>query len=250
MLKEEIINYWAERSEGYSKVNKDELFSNQKEKWLKAIEKRISTKDKSRCKVLDIGTGPGFFSIIMAEAGYDVTAVDFTEEMLEEAKTNAKNLKEKIKYVAMNAEELSFEDDTFDVIITRNLTWNLVHPEKAYKGWIRVLKKGGVMLNFDANWYCYLDDEEKREMYIYDRNHAAEHEMEDYYEGTDIEWMEDIARRLPLSNTKRPEWDEKVLKEIGVNSLIIEEDVWQEVWAEDEKVNYATTPMFLVLAQK
>lgn len=37
-------------------------------------------------KILDIGTGPGFFSIILAEAGYQVTAVDYTEAMLEEAK--------------------------------------------------------------------------------------------------------------------------------------------------------------------
>lgn len=33
-------------------------------------------------KILDIGTGPGFFPVILAEAGYKVTAVDYTQEML------------------------------------------------------------------------------------------------------------------------------------------------------------------------
>ena len=85
-LTEEIKGYWAERSQGYSKVNKDELACKQKERWLEAIEKRLGPKNKATCKILDIGTGPGFFSIILAEAGYDVTAVDFTQDMLKEAR--------------------------------------------------------------------------------------------------------------------------------------------------------------------
>ena len=41
----------------------------------------------------------------------------------------------------MDAQALEFEDESFDVIISRNLTWNLPHPEMAYKEWLRVLKK-------------------------------------------------------------------------------------------------------------
>ena len=35
--------------------------------------------------VLDVGTGPGFFAILLAESGFHVTAVDMTPEMLDEA---------------------------------------------------------------------------------------------------------------------------------------------------------------------
>ncbi len=41
---------------------------------------------KKEINVLDIGTGPGFFSILLAERGYNVSAVDYTEEMLVKAK--------------------------------------------------------------------------------------------------------------------------------------------------------------------
>ena len=44
-------------------------------------------------------------------------------------------------------------DNTFDMIVSRNVTWNLEHPDRAYYEWMRVLKPGGVLLNFDANWY-------------------------------------------------------------------------------------------------
>lgn len=45
-----------------------------------------------------------------------------------------------------------FADETFDVVISRNLTWTLPNAEHAYGEWMRVLKTGGVLLNFDANY--------------------------------------------------------------------------------------------------
>lgn len=56
------------------------------------LEEQFPRKEKEELKVLDVGCGPGFFPIILAEAGYNVTAVDYTEEMLEKARENAGNL--------------------------------------------------------------------------------------------------------------------------------------------------------------
>lgn len=249
-LTEDIKNYWSNRSEGYSKVNKDELACEQKRKWLQVIEKKIGAKEKSKCKILDIGTGPGFFSIILAEAGYDVTAVDFTKAMIDEAKVNAGILENRIKFFTMDAHELDFVDGSFDVIVSRNLTWNLEKPEKAYDEWMRVLSKNGVLLNFDANWYCYIENEEKRMQYKNDRERAAKEQVEDFYEGTDIEKMEEIARKLPLSSIQRPEWDKNVLLNFGAAEISIDTQVWNDVWSDEEKINYTTTPMFLVMAKK
>lgn len=105
--------------------------------------------------------------------GYQVTAVDYSEGMLEEAKQNAGTLADRITFRQMDAHHLDFPDNSFDVIVTRNLTWNLADPVRAYADWQRVLVPGGVMLNFDANWYSYLFDEEKKERIRQDReNHT------------------------------------------------------------------------------
>ena len=79
-----------------------------------------------------------------------MTAVDYTQEMLDTAKRNAGNLCERISFYKMDAQNLEFEDDVFDVVISRNLTWNLKDPKRAYEEWCRVLKPGGKLLNFDA----------------------------------------------------------------------------------------------------
>ena len=90
-LLNQIEEYWSTRVEGYSEVNEKEINGTQKENWLRVLEERFPDKAKADLKILDVGTGPGFFPRILSEAGYYVTAVDYTEDMLEKAKENTKN---------------------------------------------------------------------------------------------------------------------------------------------------------------
>ena len=191
-LLDEIESYWSTRTEGYSEVNHKELAGTQKNAWLKVLTSQFPDKPKEEIRILDIGTGPGFFPVILAEAGYHVDAVDYTEGMLEKAKENAGELCRNIHFQRMDAQKLEFEDNTFDVVISRNLTWNLEHPDVAYREWVRVLKAGGRLLNFDANWYGYLYEEEQRKAYENDRKNVENNSLDDHYLCTDIERMERI----------------------------------------------------------
>ena len=199
--------------------------------------------------MLDVGTGPGFFAIILTELGYRVTAVDYTEAMLEQARQNAGPLAEAIRFCRMNAEELSFADGSFDVIVSRNLTWNLPAPERAYAQWSRVLKPGGLLLNFDANWYRYLYDTQAQERHRADRDKVRLTGTADDTAGTDVAAMEAIARQAPLSRRVRPQWDLQVLSRLGMRSAA-DPEIWKRVWTRDEWINNASTPMFLVAASK
>ena len=199
--------------------------------------------------MLEVGTGPGFFAILLCELGYAVTAVDLTPAMLAEAKKNAGDLADGICFMEMNAEELDFAAKSFDVVVSRNLTWNLPQPDKAYAEWARVLKPGGLLLNFDANWYTYLFDDEARQAYDRDRANSAEQGIGDQNVWENFDLMEDIARRVPLSNIRRPAWDLQQLRTLGLHAQA-DETVWQRVWSEEEKLNFSSTPMFLVRGKK
>ena len=74
--------------------------------------------------------------------------------------------------------------------------------------------------------------------------------MEDHYTCTDIDAMEEIARQIPMSRTMRPAWDLEVLKNVNDGQAYADEHVWERVWDQTEKVNYASTPMFLIHAEK
>ncbi len=247
------IDYWTNRAAGYSEVNKEELATAQHIIWKNALRNRIQDHFTNRhfdtIKILDAGTGPGFFAIIMAECGFAVTACDCTAAMLEQAKANASYLAESIRFVLTNNEELAFDDESFDVIITRNVTWNLQQPAKAYAEWARVLKPGGLLLNFDANWYRYLFDEKAKQEHLLDRDNVYRQCVADDTAGTDVDEMEDIARQAPLSQIVRPAWDLDVLTALGL-AATADERVWREVWTTIEIINNASTPMFMVKAVK
>lgn len=253
-LKNEIYDYWTNRARGYSEYNQQEMADARRTMWrdklLCLLDGQFPEKNSQEIQILDVGTGPGFFAILLTEAGYKVTAVDYTEEMLKEAQQNAGPLAESIVWKRGDAQDLDVESDSFDVIVTRNVTWNLPNPAKAYQEWQRVLKKGGVLYNFDADWYGHLFDEEKRESYEKDRQHTEDENVEDYYKGTDIEKMEEIARQVPLSQLKRPEWDMEAMKNAGFQNIVCDQQVWKEVWTEEEILNNSTSPIFLLEGHK
>ena len=247
------IAYWTTRAPSYSAVNQEELASSQHRVWRTAITRRIAqhfgATPPEALKILDVGTGPGFFAIILAELGYQVTAVDYTEAMLQQARQNASALARRIQFRTMDAEALDFPDGAFDVVISRNVTWNLRHPDQAYSHWVRVLKSGGLLLNFDANWYRYLFDHDAEVCHRQDRDNVAKTHAADDTAGTDVAAMEAIARQAPLSAHHRPGWDLEVLRRYHM-SAHADPDIWKQVWTENERINNASTPMFLVMGVK
>ena len=246
-------DYWTQRAPGYSRVNRDELATDQRILWRRAlvepIRARFPGREPGDIHVLEVGTGPGFFAILLAEAGYRVTAIDLTPSMLAEARENAAGFADHIAFMEMNAQALDFDDGRFDVVVSRNVTWNLPEPEVAYGEWMRVLKPGGLLLNFDANWYRYLFDDDARDAFARDRANSMEADIDDLNVGENFDRMEDIARRVPLSRANRPQWDVDTLTSLGM-AVETDHSVWERVWSRQEKINLASTPMFLVCGYK
>ena len=134
-LEEQILNYWGNRAEGYSEYNREELAGEKWPEWIREIKMHLPDREISEIQILDIGTGPGFFAILLAQEGYQVTAIDCTEEMLAEAQRNAGALADRIRWIQMDAQQLDFSDQSFDLVVSRNLTWVLEEPEEAYREW-------------------------------------------------------------------------------------------------------------------
>lgn len=245
-----IEQYWTRRASSYTEVVKKNLADGWDGKWADELIRNFPKTEGRALRILDIGTGPGFYAIILAARGYEVTAVDMSEGMLEQARNNAGELADKIRFCKMDAQELSFNDNEFDVIVTRNLTWNLPDPVKAYGEWRRVLRDGGVMLNIDSNWYAYLFDDEKRLEKQADRENTIQAGFDDH-ESYDESWlMENISRSLPMGRLPRPQWDAVTLLDLGFKNVSADTSVSKRLWSREEMSNYASTPCFLIRAVK
>lgn len=253
-LLEEIQYYWNHRYTGYSKVNQKELEGIQRERWKKQFKRLLP--ENQNLKVLDIGTGPGFFSIILEELGYsNITGVDYSYKMLEVAKENIQKYGKEhssIQLIQMDAQNLEFEPESFDIIVSRNLTWNLQNPQQAYSEWLRVLKPYGALFIFDANWYSFLQNEQLEKEFEAKRQKVIEEKLEDYWqgEGVDEEKMTWIVQQLPLTYQQRPQWDIDYFSSQEDVSVETEENFGDLVWNYEEQLNYGATPMFCIKVVK
>jgi 2-polyprenyl-3-methyl-5-hydroxy-6-metoxy-1,4-benzoquinol methylase len=67
--------------------------------------------------VLDVGTGTGRAALLLAHGAARVTAIDASEEMLEEARKRAAAQMVKVNFLRGDAHHLDFKDRSFDVVV-------------------------------------------------------------------------------------------------------------------------------------
>ena len=235
-----VKDYWTQRSHDFGTVRKNELENEMGQRWLHEIQ-RLLPEGRS-LNILDVGTGTGFFAILLAEKGHRVEGIDLTPAMLEEARTLAKQRNLDITFREMDAQNLAYPDGTFDVVISRNLTWTLPDPERAYASWFRVLKPGGVLLNFDAEYAAHV-----RSHSVQNRKVAPDSPY-GHVGMTDALQQENDAITLSMDiGQARPEWDGKVLTRIGFQSCQTDTQVGKRLLGEQD---LTTAPMFGIFARK
>lgn len=247
-IQKQLNTRWSRSSAGYSKIIRDELSSFRVQAWLDLIKHHIPT-DKE-VNILDIGTGPGFFTIILTKAGYRITGIDSSIGMIEQAKANvaAENIDPTL--VVMDSHQLEFPDNHFDLILSRNVTWTQHSPITAYQEWNRVLKPNGRLLIFDANWHLHNYDEKLMEEVKERETQFREKYGTPYdtYDGPETE--RELKIKLPLSDQHRPSWDNGALSALGFININNDLNITDRVWDEKERLLYGATPMFMVAATK
>ncbi len=101
-------------------------------------------------KVLDIACGTGNQSIPAARKGADVTGLDIATNLLAQAEDRAASEKLMIRFLEGDAEELPFEDSSFDVVYSMFGAMFAPRPEQVAAELKRVVKPGGMVAM--ANW--------------------------------------------------------------------------------------------------
>lgn len=106
---------------------------------------------KSTDVVLDVACGPGLVTCEFAKASEKVVGMDMTPAMIETARKRQVELGlNNLSWEIGDALHLPFEDQTFDVVITRYSFHHLLSPGLALAEMIRVCKPGGWVLVADV----------------------------------------------------------------------------------------------------
>jgi SAM-dependent methyltransferase len=110
----------------------------------KALGGRAETFDRS----LEVGAGTGYFSLNLLQAGTVRAAVctDISPGMLRTLEANAARLGVPVETAACDAEDLPFDDASFDLVLGHAVLHHLPDLPRAFGEFHRVLRPGGTIL--------------------------------------------------------------------------------------------------------
>jgi ubiquinone/menaquinone biosynthesis C-methylase UbiE len=103
--------------------------------------------------VLDIGAGTGFLTVGAAKLASRVIAMDFSDSMLDEARTklDGKNIEFRIG----SAEDIPLADSSVDSVIGNMVLHHCPRPAFAVNEMARVLSPGGILVLSDLQEHTY-----------------------------------------------------------------------------------------------
>lgn len=205
---EESRAYWSERADKYSEHQMESSNSNKQQRFA-LIMNRYMPRLSRPIDALDVGCGSAFLSILLAQRGANATGTDFSDDMVEHAKENMKTFNLQGTFLQADAHDLPFEDESFDMVATRNMTWVIQDVKGAYAQMMRVLRPGGLLVNMDAN--------HGREFNAADAagitpTHATQ-SLEQ------LRKRNELARDLEITKVDRPSWDITTLWELGARHV-------------------------------
>ncbi len=100
-------------------------------------------------RALEVGCGRGSLSCYFSDAGYDCTLVDLSESVVDIAREIFEKNSLEAQFLVGDANNLDFEDNSFDVIYSIGLLEHFDELEATLSEQIRVLDDGGI-------WFGYI----------------------------------------------------------------------------------------------
>jgi SAM-dependent methyltransferase len=142
-LLEEIRRYWDEdaatynNARGHSPTSAAVLAA-----WAASMERLLPA---APSRVLDVGAGTGFLSLIAARLGHQVTSIDLSAQMLARLEGAAKRDGLEIEILIGSADRPP-DHEEFDAVMERHVLWTLPDPGKALASWRNSAPNGRLLL--------------------------------------------------------------------------------------------------------
>lgn len=103
-------------------------------------------KGEKNLRILDAGCGEGYLCRVLAKKRHQVFGIDFCPEFIKTARELERKKPLGIKYFLGDFRKTNFPPSSFDIIVSHQTINEIENPEKAFKEFYRILKKGGRLI--------------------------------------------------------------------------------------------------------
>jgi SAM-dependent methyltransferase len=147
-LHERIRDFWNADAEVYDRAPSHAASDPvEAAAWRAALETALPEPPAS---VLDVGAGTGAMSLLAAELGHQVTALDLAPAMLDRARDKAGAAGLDLAFVVGSAEVPP--EGPFDAVMERHVLWTTPDPTAVLRAWRDVTRPGGRLVLFEGVW--------------------------------------------------------------------------------------------------
>jgi SAM-dependent methyltransferase len=164
--------------------------------------------------ILDIGAGTGALSLLAAELGHRVTALDLSEGMLAKAREKAAARGLELTFVYGAAEDPP--GGPYDAVMERHVSWTLADPAGAFRSWRSVTRPGGRLMVFGGSWAG-----EGPLVAAKDAAAGAIRRWRGERDDHHAPYPDEIARSLPLGKVTSPAPYVRALRDAGWRAIRI-----------------------------
>jgi ubiquinone/menaquinone biosynthesis C-methylase UbiE len=177
--------------------------------------------------VLDVGSGEGYGPNLLAEKAAKVTAIDNSLEAVEHAQRTYS--KDNLEYTMMDATQLEFGDDSFDLVVAIESIEHLTDYKKFLDKVCRILKNTGLFILTTPHVRKPSPDHKPGSHYHYKEFSSLEfnEELKEYFNLVEIMGVKikgttfkDILKKIDIFRTRRllaPEIRGRIHKKVDKN---------------------------------
>jgi SAM-dependent methyltransferase len=211
-IPERLREYWDRDAETYDRSAVHALSDPVEAAAWRAVLRRNLPEPGGR--VLDSGAGTGAITILLAELGYRVTALDLSEAMLARAREKAAARGLDVEFVVGPAD--SPPAGAFDAVVERNSLWTNPEPAATLRAWREVARDGGRLLALEGfpptgPW----SDLQEAASSLLRRLLRIPHDHHAHYD-------QDLRERLPLAGRMSPARLAEAVEEGGWRAVRLE----------------------------
>lgn len=193
-LHDQIRSYWDTDSATYDRAaGHRPMSSAENSAWAAAFARLLPA---GPARVLDVGAGTGFLSLIAARLGHKVTALDVSPGMLAQLRAHADAEGLGIEILEGPAEHPPA--GPFDAVIERHVLWTLPDPTAALTAWREVAPYGRLVV-VEGMW-GKVDPVERARARLHDVVRKVRGEPDDHH----ASYSTEVAEALPLSHGTEP----------------------------------------------